>query len=107
MEYMRFHATGLLAAILCMVAVTVRAELNATDSFDGSSGDWTTAWSGCSEFDGGYFTNTWSKITGAKSLGGFGNGGLNGNRVRRALHFPGGGIRVRGGFRGGYGVSRG
>ncbi len=102
---MRFRATVLLTAILWLVAAPVRAELSATDSFDGSSGDWTTAWSGCSQFDGGFFTNTLSKITGANSLGLFGNGGSNGTGVRRAFPSTGGQIRFRWSYRADYDVT--
>jgi hypothetical protein len=101
---MRSRNVLILGLMLCLAA-TARAELSATDGFEGSSGDWTTAWRSCSEFDGGLFTNTSSKITGANSLGLFGNSGSDGTGVRRAFMSTGGQIRFRWSCRADYDVT--
>src|ERR1041385_7023557 len=74
------------------------AALSASDDFEsyagnptdtaGGSGDWTTNWTGNSQFDGGTFLNTAAKINASpdeQSYGLFGSGGSNGTSVRRAF----------------------
>lgn len=61
-----------IAAWAVFAVPSVRAELSATDDFQsytgnptdtaGGSGDWTTNWRGNSEFDGGTYLSTDSKV---------------------------------------------
>ena len=97
------------------VAGVARAELSATDDFQsytgnitdvsGGSGDWTTNWRGNSQFDGGTYRSTDSKIDGTQSYGVYGSGGSNGTSVRRAFTSTGGQLRFRWSCRADYDVT--
>src|SRR5437867_1201746 len=111
---MRWRETFVLIAVLCLPGVA-RAELSATDDFEsytgnitdvsGGTGDWTTTWRGNSQFDGGTFRSTASKIDGTQSYGLFGSGGSNGTGVRRAFASTGGQLRFRWSYRADYDVT--
>ena len=111
---MRWRKTFVLAPVLCLAGVA-RAELSATDDFQsytttitdtsGGSGDWTTNWRGNTQFDGGTFLSTASKIDGTKSYGLFGSGGSNGTGVSRAFTSTGGQLRFRWSYRADYDVT--
>ena len=104
----------LIVPALCVAAVA-RAELSATDGFEsysanptntaGGTGNWTTNWRSNSQFDGGSFLSTDSKIDGTKSYGLFGSGGSNGTSVRRAFTSSGGQLRFRWSCRADYDVT--
>ncbi len=94
-----------LLTVAGFAAIAARAELSATDGFESSAGDWASSWQNCSQFDGGVYTNTASKITGPNSLGLFGNGGANGTGVRRAFTSAAGQIRFQWSYRADYDVT--
>jgi hypothetical protein len=103
------------AAWALLAAPLARAELSATDDFQsysgnptdtaGGSGDWTTNWRGNSEFDGGTYLSTDSKIDGTQSYGVYGSGGSNGTGVRRAFTSSAGQLRFRWSYRADYDVT--
>lgn len=108
-------AAALLTLLLAGVSQT-RAELSATDDFQsygasgitdqsGGSGDWTTNWTGCSQFDGGTYRSTDSKIDGTQSYGLYGSGGGNGTGVRRRFTSTGGQMRFGWSYRADYDVT--
>src|SRR5437867_9653067 len=111
---MNWRAILKLLPVLCVAGIA-HAELSTTDDFEGysgsptdtagGSGDWTTNWRGNSQFDGGTYLSTDSKIDSTKSYGLFGSGGSNGTSVRRAFTSSGGQLRFRWSYRADFDVT--
>lgn len=117
----RRRATGLVLGLTFFLSLgvgLVRGELSATDDFEsytgnptdtaGGSGNWTTNWRGCLQFDGGTFLSTAAKINPSpdeQSYGLYGSGGSNGTGVRRAFTTSAGQLRFRWSYRADYNVT--
>ncbi len=88
-----FRIQVLALALLSGIVPWSHAQLSASDDFEsytgnpvgasGGSGDWTSTWGANSQFGGGTFLSSDSKINGTKSLGMYGNGSTAGTSVSR------------------------
>lgn len=92
MKFLPRFAAVLMMSV-CWSSGLVFGQLTATDDFEsytanpvgqsGGTGDWIGLWGASSQFGGGTFLSTASKINGTKSLGMYGNGSTAGTSVSR------------------------